>query len=88
MTSTWPEQQEVVEWIPSAPISAIGIVSTGMIDARHVCRNRMTKPATRTIATKVDVTTSQTDQVLTFGRLATPEQFTNMAEGRRRLSAS
>jgi hypothetical protein len=42
-------------------MSEIGMATTGMIEARHVCRNRMTTPTTRRIATKIVVTTSRTD---------------------------
>ena len=46
------------------PISDTGMATIGMIEARQVCRNRMTTMTTRTTASKIVLTTSSTDSAM------------------------
>ncbi len=46
------------------PTSDTGMAAIGMIEARQVCRNRMTTSTTSTIATTMAMTTSWTDWVM------------------------
>ena len=65
--STRPTSDRLLSEMPAAasrvkvPISDPGIATTGISEARQVCRNRMTTPTTSRIATKIVCTTSRTD---------------------------
>jgi hypothetical protein len=64
---TKPNSDRLFSDIPQAsrivklPTSETGMATTGISEARQVCRNRKTTPTTSRIATKIVVTTSCTD---------------------------
>ncbi len=68
--STSPNSDRLLSEKPKAaktakvPTSDTGIAAIGMIEARQVCRNRMTTSTTSTIATTMAMTTSWIDWVM------------------------
>ena len=65
--STRPNRLRLLSEKPSAantanvPTSETGMATIGMIDARHVCRNRITTTTTRPTASRMVISTSCTD---------------------------
>ena len=70
IASTSPNSERLLSEKPKAastakvPISDTGIATIGMIEARQVCRNRMTTMTTRMTASKIVFCTSWTDSAM------------------------
>ncbi len=70
IASTSPNSDRLLSEKPNAastakvPISDTGIATIGMIEARQVCRKRMTTMTTRITASKIVFCTSWTDSAM------------------------